>query len=234
MNKCYKIIVASRNSIKVDVKGGFYHVYNRGVAKQPIYLDEQDYKVFLNYLKEYLSPPPKLEDLKEKRYVKDTIFNGVPRQTKKYFKKIEMVSYTLMPNHFHFLIKQINKSEMKQFIQSLLIRYGMYFNKRHDRIGPLFQGRYKAVYVKNENYLLHLSRYIHLNPLEYSDNLISAYSSYANYIGLRNTSWVKSTTILTYFEKSLVPEIRKNNSYKNFVEKYKKDSKKILKDLTLD
>lgn len=119
-------------------------------------------------------------------------------------------------------------------MRSVATRYSSYFNKKYDRVGPLFQGRYKAVLITEDNYLLHLSRYIHLNPLEYTKDLIKAYSSYADYLDLRKTPWVKPNIILKFFNSSIIPEIKKINSYKDFVENYKKDSSEVLENLTLE
>lgn len=226
--------MASKNSVKPDVEGAYYHAYNRGVEKRRIFENTQDYKVFLKYLKEYLSPPSLKDDVKRKFTVKDTVFKGVPRQPNNYYKEIELISFCLMPNHFHFLIRQNNKGTMKKFLHSLLLRYSMYFNRKYSRVGPLFQGRYKAVLISKDPYLLHLSRYIHLNPLEYTKDITKAYSSYTDYLGLRNTLWVKPDMILSFFSQAKLPELEKVNTYKDFVEKYKKDGVKILGELTLE
>ena len=90
-----------------------------------------------------------------------------------------------MPNHFHFLLKQLEDNGISWFMQHLINSYVHYLNIRHDRLGPLFQGRFKNVLVDSDNQLLHLSRYIHLNPLV--SNLITdlnqyTWSSYPRYI----------------------------------------------------
>lgn len=224
----------SRNLIKVNVKNGYYHIYNRGVEKRIIFKDEQDYKVFLGYLKEYLSPPPKPEDIVKIFTLQGTTFKGIARQPKNYYQKIELVAYCLMPNHFHLLIKQIDKNSMSSFMRSLATRYSMYFNKKNDRVGSLFQNIYKAVYISNESYLLHLSRYIHINPTEYIENILEAYSSYAEYLGKRKTDWVKPGVILQYFDNAKLTFFKRTNSYKDFVEKYQKNSEDVLKELTLE
>ena len=109
-------------------------------------------------------------------------------------------------------------------MRSLATRYSMYFNKRYDRVGKLFQGHYKAVFINDDNYLLHLSRYIHLNPKEINSDLLNAYSSYAEYLGKRNTTWLKPSFILDYFNNSVTKDIKKFNSYNHFVENYSKDA----------
>ena len=223
-----------KNSIKTYVKDGYYHIYNRGVEKRKIFQDTQDYKVFLKYLKGYLSKPPKREDLQTLFTLKGGSFKGVPRQPKNYYIKIELIAYCLMPNHFHLLIKQTDQKVMENFMRSLATRYSMYFNKKYQRVGKLFQGHYKAVLIYDDVYLLHLSRYIHLNPSEYSTNLLEAYSSYAEYVHRRSTEWVRPEIILNFFDKKTIPEISKINSYDKFVENYKKESREILGSLTLE
>lgn len=212
-----------RNVIKTFAKDGYYHIYNRGVEKRTIFEDLQDYKVFLTYLKTTLQPPQAKKDLKQNVTFKGTSFKGIPKQHKNLYGKVELVAYCLMPNHFHLLVNQKEMRNIETFMRSLSTRYVMYFNKKHNRIGPLFQGIYKAVLIKNEEYLLHLSRYIHLNPLEYVKDLTKAYSSYADYLGLRKTKWVKPDIILSYFTQSKLPELKKVNSYKKFVEALNED-----------
>lgn len=228
------ITMARKDSIKTYVKNGYYHVYNRGASKQKIFKGRKDHNVFLSYLKAYLSAPQKPSKFAKTFTVKNGIFKGIPRLPKNYHSQIDLVAYCLMPNHFHLLLKQNNLYSMKEFLHSLSIRYSMYFNKRHDRLGPLFQGRYKAKLITKDNYLLHLSRYIHLNPRGHANNLISAYSSFADYVGLRNTSWVKPDVIMKFFKHSTIPELKKVSSYKDFVEKSKKDSAEILGNLILE
>lgn len=222
----------SRNTLKTYVKGGYYHIYNRGVAKQKIFLDIKDYKVFLIYLKESLTEQ---KPVKVPFTLQGQSFKGIPRPVKNFLNKIEIIVYCLMPNHFHILLKQNEQDSMEKLMRSLITRYAQYFNKKYDRVGHVFQGRYKAVLVTKDEYLLHLSRYIHLNPQENVKDLINAYSSYADYLGLRNTGWVMPNTILKFFNNNnTIPEITKINTYKDFVEKYKKDSKQVLGELTLE
>jgi putative transposase len=93
-----------KNSRKIYADGGIYHVYNRGVEKRTIFEDDQDYKVFLKNLREYLSPIPKVEP-KTIFKVRGTSFVATKRRPKNYFQQIELLAYCLMPNHFHLIIK---------------------------------------------------------------------------------------------------------------------------------
>ena len=223
-----------KNSIKTYVNNSYYHIYNRGVEKRKIFEEIQDYKVLLKYFKEYLSPPPKLEDLKTIFTLQGASFKGVPRQRKNYNGLIELHAYCLMPNHFHLLIKQSNKDSMEHFLRSICTRYSMYFNKKYQRVGKLFQGHYKAVLITKDDYLLHLSRYIHLNPSEYAKELSEAFSSYSDYLKLRKTGWLKTDFLLSFFENPTNPEFKKFNNYLKFVEEYDKESETILGNLVIE
>lgn len=206
----------AKNSIKIYRENSIYHIYNRGVEKRKIFLDEQDYKVFLTCLKQYLSNPetePKRQTLQG-----ETLQY---HRSKNYFEEIELLSFCLMPNHIHLLIKQKNKDSIKKFTQSLFTRYSIYFNRKYERSGPLFQGVYKATNVVNKDYLLDLTRYIHKNPLKYRRNLIESYSSYSTYLGLNNTVWVNKNIVLDYFNESTFIKHKNIRSYKEFVEKFK-------------
>lgn len=226
----------SKNRIKVYIDNGFYHIYNRGVEKRDIFLDEVDYSVFLRYLKEALAQPPQIQ-----KKVLKTIFDGEGRSfyafekpPKNFCNHIVLNCYCLMPNHFHLLIKQHEKNDMESFMRSVITRYVRYFNKKYDRVGPLFQGRYKAVMINDERYLLHLSRYIHLNPAEFTKDLTTAYSSYSDFLGLRKTSWIDPHIILSYFNQKASTDFKNVNTYQKFVEGYEKDSGEILGRLTLE
>jgi len=220
----------AKNSIKIPVENGYYHIYNRGVNKQEIFTTSKDYSVFLNYLKEALSPPLQPGELPTFTVnLNGTIFTKPKRQPKNFYGEIDLIAYVLMPNHFHLLIKQNKRESMEAFMRSVATRYSMYVNKMYDRVGTLFQGIYKAVLIENENYLLHLSRYIHLNP--------SAYSSYADYIGMKKTQWVHPHFVLDFFSQPTNLEFKKYNSYKDFVEKYRTvnvNQESFLNNLTLE
>ena len=224
------LLTPSRFSLRMAT----IHIYNRGVEKRIIYKDTQDYGVFLRYLKDYLSPPPDLKDLKTIINVQGTSFKGVSRQPKNYHQKIVLIAYCLMPNHFHLLLQQQENRVLENFMRSLITRYCIYFNKKYDRVGPLFQGIYKAVLITEDSHLLHLSRYIHLNPSEFTKSLINAYSSYPDYLKLRNTVWLNPNPVMKFFENKVIPEIKKFNKYKDFVEKYRKDSTQTLRKLILE
>lgn len=222
--------VPAKNTIKTYLENSFYHLYNRGVDNREIFLDKQDYKVFLHFLKRYLTQPPDSPDQVGPRWRSDL------------YKKLNLIAFCLMPNHFHLMIKQFPKKAITEFMRRLSNSYVRYFNEKYERTGPLFQGRYKAVLVKTEPYLLHLTRYIHLNPSELeqveprtgSDLVSYPYSSYGDYLGKRRTMWIHPEGILSFFKTAQKTSLKDILSYQSFVEDYKEDPKEILRNLTID
>jgi len=198
----------AKNSVKTYIANGFYHVYNRGVEKRNIFLDEQDYLVFLSYLKLYLSPVEETIknttnninlDYEEKN---SKIFRL--NELKNFFRKIKLITYVLMPNHFHLEVQQVGVKDLENFMRCLIIKYTMYFNKKYKRVGTLFQGRYKAVSIFGKERLIDLSLYIHRNPIELlSENQpLESYpwSSYPAYIGNHQVKWLIKDIIMSNFE----------------------------------
>jgi putative transposase len=192
----------SRNVTKTSVENGYYHVYNRGVEKRVIFLDEQDYGVFLSYLREYLLPKDAkglalvLSNPNTPSKEKDRIVNLL--HLNNFNQEISLLAYCLMPNHFHFLLKQITRGAMDKFMNSMGTRYTMYFNRKYKRVGPLYQGVYKAVLVNDEGQFLHLSRYIHKQALNFSNQPCS----YPEYTGTRISAWIDTGEILASFSKT--------------------------------
>lgn len=217
--------MAARNSRKTYIEQGYYHIYNRGVEKREIFLDTQDYGIFLSYLKEYLSPKdeenllsqlnnPSISSKEKDKILKLLRLNN-------FYNEIFLLAYCLMPNHFHLLIKQKSSLSIDKFMNSLALRYAIYFNRKYKRTGILFQDVYKAVSIETDEQLLHLSRYIHQNPLrkDYSisqytlNDFLSQPSSYPDYLDQRKPNWVITEEIKSYFSK-----INPKLSYKSFVE----------------
>lgn len=207
----------AKNTIKEFVTNGYYHLYNRGVEKRDIFMDEQDYGVMTSYMKTYLTS--KDEDglrrviLDESSSYKQKADASRLLRLNNFVNTLQLLSFCLMPNHFHFLVKQTEANTIDRFMNSLFTRYSMYINRRYKRVGPLFQGLYKAVLVTTEEQFLYLSRYIHRNPASKGSALRSyPYSSYAAYLGLRQYDWLHPKEILSYFGKG------RRTSYQSFVE----------------
>lgn len=135
---------------------GFYHVYNRGVEKRQIFMHERDYERFIQTLYYYQFSGPKPRFSTHKRFRSKDFYKNP--------KIVEIICYCLMPNHFHLLLKQVRDNGIQEFLSKLINSYTKYFNTKHRRVGPLLQGQFKAVSINSDEQLLHLSRYIHLNP----------------------------------------------------------------------
>ena len=132
--------------LRIEYPGAHYYVINRGIAGMKIFQDDHDKEKFLEYL-------------------------GTAAQRS----AISVHSYCLMPNHFHLLI-ETPEAGLSRAIQWLNISYATYFNKKYRRSGHLFQGRFKAILVEADAYLLELSWYIHLNPVR--ANIVAAPGDY--------------------------------------------------------
>jgi len=193
----------SKNSIKIYLKDGIYHIYNRGVEKRDIFLDEQDYKVFLSLLKRYLLP---LNDDENK------VDRVRPCWESEIYKQIRLFCYCLMPNHFHLMAQQLKERAITEFMRRLTNAYVGYFNEKYNRqnVGPLFQGKYRAALITKESHFLYLPYYIHFhNPEglyqnekeEDSIKRVQNYpwSSYLDYLGKRNTKWIYKGGIMEQF-----------------------------------
>ena len=127
-------------------------------------------------------------------------------------KIVDIISYCLMPNHFHFLLRQTRKIGITEFVSKLSNSFTKYLNIKNNRIGPLLQGDFKAVHVETNEQLIHLSRYIHLNPLVgYVTKDLDNYrwSSYLEYINPSNTGICDKKIILDQFKSK--------EDYKQFV-----------------
>jgi len=136
---------------------------------------------------------------------------------------VEIIAFCIMPTHFHLILKQLEDNGISIFLKLLLDSYTRYFNVKNDRKGPLWQGRFKSVLVDNNEYLLHLTRYIHLNPV--SDGFVERpedwnYSSYGEYINLELSRLCNFSEYINL----------KPNEYKEFVE-IRKDYQRYLAEI---
>jgi putative transposase len=175
--------VPSRNILKQDAADSYYHVYVRGVNRQRIFRDDNDFVKFLRLFERYLS----LEEAK----------NSVGISFPNYCNRLDLLSFCLMPNHIHLLVYQHQMGAMTQFMRSILTSYSMYYNKKYKRRGPLFESRYKASLISDDAYLEHITRYIHLNPKHWRQY---EYSSLPYYLQQISDEWIKPERILEQFD----------------------------------
>ena len=154
-------------------QGQYYHIYNRGAGKSKIFFIENNYLYILDLIQRYMG---------------------------KY--GVSIIAYCLMPNHYHFLLRQMTGETLSKFINILFNAYVQALNRQQSRTGTLFEGRFKHVCIDDWNYLSHLCRYIHRNPVK--AGLVStpedwAYSNFREWVGMRNSELKDDIFIKTYF-----------------------------------
>lgn len=178
------------------VSGEYYHLYNRGNSKQKIFHDEQDYQRFVTLL----------YTCNSENNFKMLLVEATPDKDPYLWERgktlVSIGAYCLMPNHFHILITEKEKGGISKFMQKLSTAYVMYYNKKYERTGGLFEGKFKSEYLLEDRYLKYIFSYIHLNPIkliqkdwkeveirdkesaiEYLRNYL--YSSYLEYLGIK-------------------------------------------------
>lgn len=182
-----------RNVVFADNQ--FYHVFNRGVEKRIVFLDKRDCDRFLETLDYYrFKNPPSRFSFRKRPILSKKKNNNIPI--------VELLCFCLMPNHFHLLLKQLEENGISNFLSKVTNSYTKYFNTKYKRVGPLFQGSFKAVRVESDEQLSHVARYIHLNPLiDYivKDLRKFPFSSYPEYLGLKE-GFCQKDEILSRFK----------------------------------
>lgn len=211
---------------------GIYHVYNRGVEKRTVFIKEKDYFRFIHDMYEFNDVNPALnlgfhfDNYGTKLVKSDFTSFRKPRKP-----LVEILCFCLMPNHYHFMLRQLVDGGITEFMRKIGTGYTNYFNTKRQRVGPLFQGKFKAVHVTKEAHLTYLPHYIHLNPLdlkmpEWREQKIRSpkqalkflesyrWSSYLDYIGKKNypsviqpdfllTNYYRSPTSLVNYRKEI-------------------------------
>jgi putative transposase len=196
----YNLFMANREKI---APGEYYHIYNRGTDKRPITKDDKDIERFMQSLEFFNSKEPIIS-------LREIISN---ENIKPKDPLVEIICYCLNPNHYHFLLKEIDEGGISEFMKRLNGGYTWYFNNRHKRSGVLFQGRFKSVHIKSNEQLLHVSAYVNLNDKVHKISGSTAEkvrSSWNEYIGKSNRNLCKKEIIQGQF-KSI-------KEYKNFAE----------------
>ena len=176
----------------------YYHIFNRGNNRQPIFFERENYFYFLRQLRKYFT-----------------------------LDRVEIVAYCLMPNHFHLLV-YLKSDNFAVLMQPFALSYAKAINRRFKRTGSLFEGPFKSILVDKNEYLLHLSRYIHANPT--AARLVKRaedweFSSYRDYLGLREDDLVHPEIVMHQFD---VP------TYRQFVEEDQPSDRKKISHLLFD
>lgn len=198
------------------VTNQIYHVFNRGVAHQPTFIDKRDYLRAIDSMTYYQNAKP---TLKYAKFLKLSI-----QEREKFWEKlkndedkiIEIICYCFMPNHFHFLVKQVVDGGISKFLSNFTNSYTRYFNTKNGREGPLFTGKFKLVRIETDEQLLHTSRYIHLNP--YTSYVVKRVEDLGTYPYSSFPEYLEENSISRLCSKDdVVSNFSKKNAYKNFV-----------------
>ncbi len=224
----------------------FYHVFNRGTEKRRIFQDNSDYVRFIHYLFEFNDKnniSNVIRRVGKEKYIQEDVRGPTSNINKHRDLLVDVVCFCLMPNHYHLLLRQKVDGGISKFMQKLGTGHTMYFNERYERNGVLFQGKFKAVHVETDEQLTHLSRYIHLNPVELKEpnwkekgiknksdvfRFLENYrwSSYPDYIGKKNFPSVINKKFLDqYFDDP--------RDYEKFVKDLLTDPE-VIGDITID
>ncbi len=188
--------------------GEVYHLFNRGNAYRPIFFNLRDYQRFLKALAFYRYPSPPLRLSKYLLLSREKREELENQLIKKGSYLVEIFCFCLMPNHYHFLAKQKQEGGIAKYLSQLQNSYSRYFNVKRKKAGSVFQGHFKAKRVETEEQLIHLSRYIHLNP--YSSYVVKLtedlktypWSSFPDYLGEEKHSFLEKKLILDLFKGS--------------------------------
>jgi len=197
-----------------------YHIYNRGVEKRNVFLEDSDYLRAVHDLFEFNDEEPaknlKYYFSRHPQYM-EVGLPYIERRDKKPRKLlVEILAFCLMPNHFHMMLRQKTHGGITEFMRKFGAGYTNYFNQKYKRVGPLFQGKYKIVHLKQGSHFIHLPYYIHLNPLdltmpEWRNKEIKSYkkamkflesyrwSSFPDYIGVKNFPSITQREFLLKF-----------------------------------
>lgn len=203
-------------------EGGYYHIYNRGVEKRDIFLDEQDYLRFLANILVFqgeLTVDPFSSVIRE--LIKPILYNEKPTIAGEKFlervlttRYVEVLAFILMPNHFHLIVRELKRGGVSKYMSRTGNSFTKYFNVRYERVGRLFEKSYNFILIDDEQYMLHLSGYIHKNVSKLSrwegKEQNYPWSSFSDYTG-RNR-WgglLRREYVLESFDNQ--------NDYENFV-----------------
>jgi len=189
-----------------------YHIFNRGVDKRDVFLDDKDFIRLIKSMREFNQIEP-IGSFYKKYYQKINLTSGVQHPigcwTPQVLPKeclVEFICFCLNPNHYHFLIKQLLEGGISEFMKRLSGGYTNYFNRKYNRSGSLFEGKFKAVQVKDYSHFLKLAVYINCNSEVHQICPADKWpwSSYLDYIGERDGILCNKEIIMDEFQNSLV------------------------------
>ena len=195
------------------VEGQIYHVFNRGIDHRPTFTDKLELKRAVAVIDYYRFVSPQL---KFSKFLKLPVENRnrlqVEMRTRS--KLIDILSFCLMPNHFHLLLRQIYDKGISKFLSNFQNSYTRYFNIENERDGPLFLDQFKAVLIETDEQLIHVSRYIHLNPV--TSYVIRDFDALLNYPWSSLAEYIKGTESI-YEINTILGLFKDSKAYVNFL-----------------
>lgn len=189
-----------------------YHVFNRGINRQPTFTNKREYQRAAESIRFYrFSPALSLSKFLRLENEKQ---HDALQLLEKHEPLVRIFCYCLMPNHFHLLVKQAVDKGIAKFLSNLQNSYTRYFNTKHERDGALFLDQFKAVRIETDDQLLHVSRYIHLNP--YTGYVVGSFTNLEKYSWSSLQDYFKNhgTFVETDF---ILGFFRDRNDYRQFV-----------------
>lgn len=206
---------------------GVYHLLNRGVEQRHIYEDDQDYHRFISLLEFHRLPKPlAFSEARRASRSRQTDLFSHEKSTAELL--VDILCYCLMPNHFHLLVRQRVEHGISRYMQRLLNSYSRYFNTRYRRTGVLFAGQFRGVRITSDAQLLHVSRYIHLNPITaalHDDTFSYPWSSALVYAAANTSNDKLVVTVSSELLTSMMPP----KEYTQFVQRHVGYAKELAK-----
>lgn len=198
--------------------GEHYHIYGRGTGKQIIFLDTRDYVRFL-FLILYFQSPIIIYNIGSiiNSFIKYKTFRISKNSSEQILKQrsVKLVAFTLMPNHFHLIVLELKEGGISEYMQRVLTAYSKYFNIKYKKSGHVFQGPFQATHIDKDEYLLHLSAYIHRNQRE----IIKWKNKEHDYPWSSYQDCIKENRWGEFLENNIIIDRFKNkNEYRHFVE----------------
>lgn len=214
------------------IVGEYYHIFNRGVEKRLTFTERRNYFRFMETVRYYRFSD---QSIKLSGYLRIPLLErlkGEKKMSQSLKQLVSIISYVLMPNHFHFLVRQEMDDGVSDFIRNLTNSYTKYFNTKYDRVGPLFQGPFKCVLIEDDDQLLHVSRYIHLNP--YTSLVIRSLEELTTLPWNSFSEYVSGKSSLC--DQQIILSLLSKDSYKKFVLNHGDYQKKLeyIKHLLLE
>ena len=208
-----KVYMSSSRDYKISAENTYYHIYNRGNRKEDIFLEDEDFNFFLLRLKQNINP-----QIARPRRMQTFLENS-----------FSLIAYSLLPNHFHFILRQNKDVSPSRLVQKIATSYSKHFNKKYEKVGHVFQDAFRQKIIDNDSYLKWLSAYIHQNPcLHGLTNSAQKYkwSSYGEYlnpsaveniceIGILNGIFGSIPSLIEFTESNL-GVLKQNKAIKEF------------------